>query len=306
VQLLSYRSQDRQPRIGIHFDGQVYDLQIEADRLGLSIPADMTELLAAGPVAAESLRAIGRGLPESTPQLGPLGGLELLPPVARPGKILALASNYVDHIIEGGGTPEPTDGRTPYVFCKLPSTLIGPDEPIRLPSVSATIDWELELAIVIGSRARRVSHADALDVVAGYLIFNDLSARDMTFPQRRYTGPNSEWFDWLNGKWCDTFAAAGPFLVSADAIPDPHDLRIRLTLNDEVWQDSSTSKMIFKIPEIIEFISSWCTLEPGDIITTGTPAGVGYSKQRYLKPGDVLQGTIEGLGTLTNPVIAAD
>jgi 2,4-didehydro-3-deoxy-L-rhamnonate hydrolase len=306
VQLLSYRSEDRQPRIGIHLDGQVYDLQTEAHRLGVNIAADMTGLLAAGPAAAESLRAVGRGLPESPSPLGPLQGHELLPPIARPGKILALASNYVDHIIEGGGTPEPTEGRTPFVFCKLPSTLIGPDEPIRLPSVSSTIDWELELAFVIGSRARRVNQADALDVVAGYLIFNDLSARDMTFPGRRYTGPNSEWFDWLNGKWCDTFSASGPFLVTADAVRDPHDLRIRLTLNDEVWQDSSTSNMIFKIPEIIEFISSWCTLEPGDIITTGTPAGVGYSRERYLRPGDVLQGTIEGLGTLTNAVIADD
>ena len=304
MQLLSYRPRAGEPRIGVHLDGWVYDLETEADRHGLNLPADMTALLAAGPAAVHALQEIGRTLPESAQRIGRLEELELLPPISRPGKILALASNYVDHIVEGGGTPEPADGRTPYVFCKLPSSLIGPDEPIRLPSVSSTVDWELELAIVIGQRARRVSQAAAGDFVAGYVMFNDLSARDMTFPQRTRTGANSEWFDWLNGKWCDSFSIAGPFLVTADSVADPNDLRIRLTLNGEVWQDSSTSNMIFKIPQTIEFVSSWCTLEPGDIITMGTPAGVGYAKGRFLRPGDIMQGTIDGLGTLTNTVVA--
>ena len=182
------------------------------------------------------------------------------------------------------------------------SSVIHPFGAIEIPKVSDAVDYELELAVVIGKRAKNVGVDAAMGYVAGYAIFNDISARKMNYPNRIEKTARDDWFDWLNGKWCDTFAAWGPWLVTADEIADPHDLEMELRVNGELRQKGSTRQMIFNIPETIAFLSDIFTLEPGDLIAMGTPAGVGDASNRYLKPGDVMTGTVAGLGALTNPI----
>lgn len=231
-----------------------------------------------------------------------LADIELLPPIPRPGKIFAMYGNYADHILEGGDEVPPKAASVPLLFCKLPSTLIGSGAPIILPTVSNAVDWELELAVIIGQRLRNVSVDDAPRFVAGYSIFLDISARAMTYPGRTRFGATEAWFDFLYGKWCDTFAVLGPSLVTADAVADADRLSMQLQVNGRLRQDCSTASMIFTVPEVIAFISRWCTLEPGDVIAMGTPAGTGLPTGDYLRPGDLIVATIEGLGTLSNPV----
>jgi 2-keto-4-pentenoate hydratase/2-oxohepta-3-ene-1,7-dioic acid hydratase in catechol pathway len=236
----------------------------------------------------------------------PLGNVRLHQPIDRPGKILAAAGNYQAHITEGGGSEVNVPRRTPRIFLKPSSALIGPDDPVVLPRVSNEVDWELELAVVIGTRGRDVPVESALDHVAGYTIVNDVSARSMEWGiEDREVHEWDRFFDWLTGKWVDTFAPTGPWIVTADEMPDPHALGIRLELNGELLQDASTETMLFDCADLIAFISRFTVLEPGDIIATGTPAGVGAAIGRYLKPGDVMVGTIEGVGTLRTPVVAA-
>jgi 2-keto-4-pentenoate hydratase/2-oxohepta-3-ene-1,7-dioic acid hydratase in catechol pathway len=214
-------------------------------------------------------------------------------PIDRPQKIICVGLNYLDHAAEGSATlPE-----RPLLFAKWPNTLIGAREPIVLPSISAKVDYEGELAAVIGTRAQRVGVDDALDVVAGYLCANDVSARDLQFADRQ----------WVRGKSLDTFCPIGPSLVPASEIPDPQALQLRTILNGEVVQEAPTSSMIFSVAQIVAFISEAITLEPGDLILTGTPAGVGIFRdpELLLQPGDEVTVEIEGLGTLTNPVAAA-
>jgi 2-keto-4-pentenoate hydratase/2-oxohepta-3-ene-1,7-dioic acid hydratase in catechol pathway len=214
-------------------------------------------------------------------------------PIDRPQKIICVGLNYLDHAAEGSATlPE-----RPLLFAKWPNTLIGTREPIVLPSISAKVDYEGELAAVIGTRAQRVGVDDALDVIAGYLCANDVSARDLQFADRQ----------WVRGKSLDTFCPIGPSLVPASEIPDPQALQLRTILNGEVVQEAPTSSMIFSVAQIVAFISEAITLEPGDLILTGTPAGVGIFRdpELLLQPGDEVTVEIEGLGTLTNPVAAA-
>jgi 2-keto-4-pentenoate hydratase/2-oxohepta-3-ene-1,7-dioic acid hydratase in catechol pathway len=219
--------------------------------------------------------------------------VEFLPPVF-PGKIIAIGRNYVDHAIEGGESPP----AAPLVFNKLPNALSAHNAPIVLPAISDQVDYEAELAVVIGRRARRVSEADALDYVFGYTLIDDVSARDLQFGDGQ----------WVRGKGLDGFAPLGPFITTRDEIADVHDLKIEGRLNGEVMQSSNTGKMIFKIPYLISYISQGITFEPGDVIATGTPDGVGIFRKPpvLLKPGDVYEVTVEGLGTLRNPVVGAD
>jgi 2-keto-4-pentenoate hydratase/2-oxohepta-3-ene-1,7-dioic acid hydratase in catechol pathway len=214
-------------------------------------------------------------------------------PIDRPQKIICVGLNYLDHAAEGSATPP----ERPLLFAKWPNTLIGAREPIVLPSISAKVDYEGELAAVIGTRAQRVGVDDALDVVGGYLCANDVSARDLQFADRQ----------WVRGKSLDTFCPIGPTLVPASEIPDPQALQLRTILNGEVVQEAPTSSMIFSVAQIVAFISEAITLEPGDLILTGTPAGVGIFRdpELLLQPGDEVTVEIEGLGTLTNPVAAA-
>jgi 2-keto-4-pentenoate hydratase/2-oxohepta-3-ene-1,7-dioic acid hydratase in catechol pathway len=211
-------------------------------------------------------------------------------PIERPQKIVCVGLNYRDHA-EEQGVPLP---EWPILFSKWPNTLIGPGESIVMPAISEQIDYEAELGVVIGSRVKGVSAENALEAVAGYLCLNDVSARDLQFGDKQ----------WTRGKSPDTFCPVGPNLVPAAEVPDPQSLRIRAILNGEVLQDSTTANMVFGVAEIVSFISQAITLEPGDLIATGTPAGVGVFRDPpvFLKPGDEITIEIEGLGALTNPV----
>jgi 2-keto-4-pentenoate hydratase/2-oxohepta-3-ene-1,7-dioic acid hydratase in catechol pathway len=210
--------------------------------------------------------------------------------ISRPGKIVCVGLNYLDHAQEGGMELP----KAPLLFAKWPNTLIGEGETIVLPPESKEVDYEAELGVVIGTTAKRVSEADALDHVEGYICLNDVSARDMQFGDGQ----------WTRGKSLDTFCPVGPRLVPREEIADPQQLGIRCILNGETMQDSSTSQMIFSVAEIIAYVSQVITLESGDLIATGTPAGVGVFRDPkvLLKDGDEVSIEIEGLGTLTNPV----
>jgi 2-keto-4-pentenoate hydratase/2-oxohepta-3-ene-1,7-dioic acid hydratase in catechol pathway len=236
----------------------------------------------------------------------PTAKATLLVPIPRPNKIFLLAGNYADHIKEGGGIAAERAETFPYVFMKPPTTtLTDPGKPIRIPSISpGAIDWELELAVVIGRRTKGINESAALEAVAGYTIINDISNRKFRPNSRRKDRPKDSFFDWLHGKWHDSFCPCGPCVASADAIPDPQALAMQLRLNGEVRQDASTALQIFPVAAVIEFISSFVTLEPGDLISTGTPAGVGNTTGTYLKHGDLMDGSIASIGTLTTPVTA--
>jgi len=236
----------------------------------------------------------------------PTAQAELLVPIPKPNKIFLLAGNYADHIKEGGGMAAERAETFPYVFMKPPTTtLTDPGKPIRIPAVSpGAIDWELELAVVIGRRTQGAKESGALGSVAGYTIINDISNRKFRPNPARKERPKDGFFDWLHGKWHDSFCPCGPCITSSDAIADPQKLAMQLSLNGQLRQDASTALQIFPVAAVIEFISSFVTLEPGDIISTGTPAGVGNSTGTYLKPGDLLRGTIEKIGTLITPVAA--
>jgi 2-keto-4-pentenoate hydratase/2-oxohepta-3-ene-1,7-dioic acid hydratase in catechol pathway len=236
----------------------------------------------------------------------PTSGADLLVPIPRPNKIFLLAGNYADHIREGGGMAAERAETFPYVFMKPPTTtLTAPGKPIHIPTVSpGAIDWELELAVVIGRRTKGVKESAALESVAGYTIINDISNRKFRPNPRRKERPKDAFFDWLHGKWHDSFCPCGPCVTSADAIADPQSLAMQLRLNGQIRQDASTALQIFPVAAVIEFISSFVTLEPGDMISTGTPAGVGNTTGTYLKPGDRMEGSIAAIGTLTTPVTA--
>ena len=213
-------------------------------------------------------------------------------PIDRPGKIICVGLNYSDHA-EEQGVDLPT---APLLFAKWQNTLIGPGDPIVIPEVVTKCDYEAELGVVIGSRVRDVSAANALEAVAGYAVVNDVSARDLQFADGQ----------WTRGKSPDTFCPVGP-LVPRDEVPDPQALGIRAILNGETMQDSTTANMVFGVAEIIEYITRTITLEPGDLIATGTPAGVGAFRKPavWMKSGDEITIEIDGVGTLTNPVTAA-
>ena len=208
-----------------------------------------------------------------------------------PQKIVCVGLNYRDHAEEQGvALPE-----RPLLFAKWPNTLIGPGEPIRIPAICTQPDYEAELGVVIGRRASRVGVDDALDVVAGYVVANDVSARDLQFADGQ----------WVRGKSLDTFLPVSD-LIPKEAVPDPQALPIRAILNGQTMQDSNTDQFIFGIPKLIEFLSQTITLEPGDVIATGTPPGVGFARKPpvFLQPGDKMEVVIEKVGTLGNPVVA--
>jgi 2-keto-4-pentenoate hydratase/2-oxohepta-3-ene-1,7-dioic acid hydratase in catechol pathway len=212
-------------------------------------------------------------------------------PIHRPSKIICLGKNYAEHAKEGGfENPE-----TPLLFCKTPNALSGPYDPIILPRSSGQVDWEVELAVIIGKEGKRINKTDALDFVAGFTVMNDVSGREAQFS-------DSQWF---RGKSFDSFAPAGPFIVTPDEIDDVNNLRLTAKVDGEIMQDGNTRDMIFDIPAIIENISEDITLIPGDIISTGTPAGVGIFRDPpvVLKPGNVVECRIEQIGAIINKVI---
>ncbi len=214
----------------------------------------------------------------------------LAAPIPRPGKIICIGLNYRNHAIESGMEIP----RSPIIFSKFVTSVAAPGEQIVIPADSVQTDYEAELAVVIGRRAKNVKIENAMEYVFGYTNFNDVSARDFQFADGQ----------WQRGKSCDTFAPFGEFVATKDEIADPHNLRIQFRLNGETLQDSTTAELIFGIPQLIEFLSSSITLEPGDIIATGTPPGVGFARKPpiFLKDGDICEVEIEGLGVLQNPV----
>ena len=251
-----------------------------------ALPGDMLHLLQGGSaMLAQAQEAINAGSPI------PLAAVQLKAPIARPGKILGIGLNYADHAAEGGRKKPDS----PLIFAKTVPATIGLGEAIHLPPVSQMVDFEGELAVVIGTLARAVSAQAALNYVAGYTICNDVSARDY---QRR-SGHTP-------GKSFETFAPLGPAIVTRDEIPDPHLLDIRTVVSGEEMQHSNTKHLIFPIPYLIEYLSHIFPLEPGDVITTGTPSGVGVYREppRFLKAGDTVRIEVQSIGALENPVVA--
>jgi 2-keto-4-pentenoate hydratase/2-oxohepta-3-ene-1,7-dioic acid hydratase in catechol pathway len=251
---------------------------------------DAVSFIAAGGEVRERVEHLANSA--AGPDLLPLDSVRLTAPIPRPPKILCVGLNYRDHAIES----KMELPSVPTIFAKFANAVIGPGDPIVLSAATQKPDYEAEFAVVIGKRAKRVQAAEWRDCVFGYTIVNDVSARDVQLATTQ----------WTVGKSFDTFAPIGPHIVTADEIPDPHVLDIRLSIGGEILQHSNTRELIFGIPELIEYLSRMMTLEPGDIISTGTPAGVGLGRTppRWLRPGEEVVIDIEKIGTLRNPVIA--
>jgi 2-keto-4-pentenoate hydratase/2-oxohepta-3-ene-1,7-dioic acid hydratase in catechol pathway len=270
------------PRLGAVRDDQVIDLVLATRGV---LPADMIEFFETG---AEGMR-LAREAVEGADGGIPLSEVTLLAPVPRPTKVVAIGQNYMDHCREQGVDPPDQ----PVIFTKFTTAVIGPGAEIRWdPTLSSEVDYEVELAIVIGRTARRVAAEDALKVVAGYTVCNDVSARNLQFSDGQ----------WVRGKSLDTFCPLGPWVVTVDEIKDPQALPVRTTLNGTVMQDSTTAEMIFGVRDLIAFASRAFTLLPGDVIITGTPPGVGVFRDPpvYLGDGDEITVEVVGVGALTN------
>ncbi len=270
---------------------------------------DMLALLTAGAKGLSAAKKAAASAADKKPNgktIHALSKVRLRAPVPNPRKVFCLAGNYQDHIEEGGGKMETQDEETPRVFMKPPTTtVVGPGDKILIPPVARSIDWEGELAVVIGRKAKGVKAKDALKYVAGYTVMNDVSERDLVIKKRTDSRPRDEWFDWLNGKWLDTFAPQGPWIVTRDDIPDPQVLDISTYINGERKQHNNTGQMLYPVDKIIEYISAIITLEPGDLISTGTISGVGATTGTFMKKGDKVEIEISGIGVLKNSVAAS-
>lgn len=276
---------DRGPRaVGVALDGQYVDLCA----VDVKLPSTLKEILAAPEGLAAAAHALAAGMTK-----GPFVTGKLLAPITEPGKVICIGLNYRDHAIETN-SPIPTE---PVCFSKFSQTVIGPEEPVILPKVAHEVDYEAELVVIIGKKGKNIPKEKAFTYVAGYTVGNDISARDW---QKGRPGGQ-----WLLGKTPDTFAPTGPHLVTADEI-DPHNTRVSLRLNGETVQNSTTKELIFGIDEVIAHLSQLITLQPGDLIFTGTPPGVGAARKPplWLKAGDRMEVDIEGVGVLVNPVVA--
>jgi acylpyruvate hydrolase len=291
MRLVSF-TQGGKIRLGAHAVRDGRDRTLDFHQAAPALPGDMADFLACGEEAMESARQAVRSASSSA--WLPLEEVHLLAPVPRPGKIICLGHNYSDHIGKDRASPP----EFPNFFCKTANTIIGPGQPIIIPSVTREADFEAELAVVMGKRARRVPEQRALEYVAGYTIFNDVSARDY---QKRTT-------QWMIGKSFDTFGPMGPALVTPEEIPDPHALEFSLAVNGIERQRTNTRNQIFSIPFLIAYLSAVITLEPGDLIATGTPSRTAPppGAPAFLQPGDGIRITMETIGELFNPVLAGD
>lgn len=302
-------------RVGVHVDGKIVDVRAALaarfreggegrprELAQALIPGDMRAMIQRGePGLAQAKAAVEYALRRGQDDQSvwaerlvyDLSEVGVHAPILNPEKIICIGLNYLDHAKEAGMEPP----KQPIFFSKYASSIVGPKAAVVMPpkDVTTQVDYEVELAVVIGRTAKDVTAEEAMDHVFGYTILNDVSARDLQFEDGQ----------WVKGKALDTFAPMGPWIVTKDEIEDPHNLRLVLALNGQVMQDSSTSNLIFKIPQLIEYLSRLFTLAPGDIIATGTPPGVGMGQKppRYLDPGDTMVAEIEGIGALENPVI---
>lgn len=273
---------------------RVFDLAGAGARFGLPLPGEMLSFIAARPQVWQAAREVAERLAggEAADLGHPLAGAKVLAPIPRPTKnVVCVGLNYADHARETGAKVP----RYPVFFTKPPTSVLGPGEPIPWHgAVSTQVDWEAELVVVIGRPGRDIAEACALEHVFGYTVGNDVTARDL---QRRHA-------QWYKGKGLDGFCPLGPWIVTADEVPDPQALAVRLRVNGELKQDSSTRQMIFPVARLIAELSAGMTLEPGDLLMTGTPPGVGFARRppEFLRPGDVVEAEVEGIGVLRNPV----
>lgn len=303
MRLVTYRSQvDAAGRLGAIVDGLVIDLERFGASVGVGLPSTMLDFIDLGPVAVTATTAL---LEQASGKWSigtavPVANVKLLAPIPRPRKnIFGIGLNYIDHVAESAAALDtsPELPKQPVIFSKPPTSVCGPGDPILHDAkITQQLDWEVELAAIIGTTAKRVTRENALAHVFGYTVLIDMSARD-----NRRAG------QWIYSKGQDTYAPMGPCIVTADEIPDPQTLDLWLNVNGVEKQRSNTSHMLFKVDELIADISQGITLEPGDIIATGTPEGVGAGRkpQEWLVPGDTIDCGVEKIGILRNPVVAA-
>lgn len=300
MKLLSFRA-DGDARLGLLTGGKIVDVCNASMYLFKdSIPSDMLSFLDEGESAMTKVKRIEEVAQERWESLCSTSNIvfdgskvEVLAPIPRPRKnVICLGLNYAEHSEETGLSVP----KYPIFFTKPPTSIIGPDAPLLFPKSTDKVDFEAELAFVFGRRGKDVREDEAYNYLAGYTVFNDVSARDL---QRRHG-------QWFKGKSLDAFAPMGPYLVTRDEVPDPHDLEISLELNGAVMQKANTRDMLFKIPTLIKFITMDMTVEPGDIVATGTPSGVGFTRKPpvYLQPGDIVKVSIEKVGVLQNRVVS--
>lgn len=302
MRLVTYRANvEAAARLGAVVDDMVVDVERIGAAAGVALPASMLDLIDLGPPATTALKKILSDKASQWPvgAVLPLANIKLLAPIPRPRKnIFGIGLNYVEHVAESSRALDTAQElpKQPIIFSKPPTSVIGPDDAIEHnKAITQQLDWEVELAVVMGRTARRVSEAQALDFIFGYSVMIDVSARD-----NRRAG------QWIYSKGQDTYAPFGPCIVTSDEIGDPHGLDLWLTVNGVEKQRSNTRHMLFKVPLLIADISAAITLEPGDIIATGTPDGVGAGRtpQEWLWPGDVVEAEVAGIGRLRHPVVA--
>jgi 2-keto-4-pentenoate hydratase/2-oxohepta-3-ene-1,7-dioic acid hydratase in catechol pathway len=292
MRLVTFEFDGRQ-HFGIANDDAVTSLSSLALAHGAdaSFFAGIQRFLSEGERALDAARHLQERANRDWNEWIPISKVHLSCPAPHPSKVVAIGLNYRDHAEEAKLTL-PTE---PLLFAKFPSSINGPFDPIVIPRANPDVDYEAELAVVIGSRAKKIKAAKAFDFVAGYMVLNDVSARKWQFGDKQ----------WTRGKSCDTFCPAGPWLTTRDEIADPHRLRISAKINGQTVQDSNTNNLIFGVPQLIEHVTESITLEPGDIIATGTPVGVGVFRNPplFLKDHDTVEISVEGLGSIRNPVI---
>lgn len=302
MRFVTYTVNGEEPRAGLVVDNQIVDLAQGARTIGRDSPASVSEVLALGDSGMETARAIEESAKDGTAETVPISGVSLKAAITTPPTIYLLAGNYQAHIMESGAARVDKAKINPRPFIKPGTAVIGTGEAIRIPADSDTLDYEIEIAAVIGKPGRNIREAVADDHVAGYVVFNDVSARSLKIAENRTEREGDSFFDWLLGKWCDSFAAIGPYLVTKDEAGDPNSLEMALRVNGELRQHSSAGDMIFTIPEAMEFLSRFVTMRSGDLLCMGTPGGVGAASATYLKAGDLVEAEIENLGTLVNRV----
>ena len=299
MKLLTYKTADTEPRLGFLHHNQVIDMEDFGEISNFPLPSDMLELIDMGIEIVDELNDMVADTPANFFEeiAYSLDEVTLLAPIQKPRKnIIGIGLNYTEHVAESARTLDTTGKlpQKPIIFSKPPTTVTGTNtEVIKNTQLTAQLDWEVELAVVMGKKGKYVPKADALDYVFGYTVINDISARDC-----RREG------QWIVSKGQDTFAPMGPILVTKDEISDPHNLNLSLKVNGVEKQNSNTKFLLFNINDLIEDLSIVFTLEPGDIIATGTPSGVGAGRdpQEWLYDGDVIEATVEGIGTIVNTV----
>ena len=301
MRLVTYRiRQEEAARLGLISNGLCIDVERLGAAAGIALPSTMLEFIDLGPAALAALNGLATDGEARVGVAIPACNISLLAPIPKPRKnILGIGLNYTEHVAESARSLDTANAlpKEPVIFSKPPTAVIAWNEPIRHnAAVTQQLDWECELAVVIGRTAKNIRREDALDFVFGYTIVNDVSARDC-----RRAG------QWIVSKGQDSFAPMGPCIVTTDEIPDPHDLTLTTHVNGTEKQNSNTRFMLFNVNDLIADISTVMTLEPGDIIATGTPAGVGAGRdpQEFMWPGDVVECTIQGIGALRNPIVVA-